>query len=352
MHKLVVASARQGAGKTSLIVGLGRVLDRPFAYMKPFGDRLLYRKKRLWDYDSALIANIFRLTEEPQAMSIGFDHSKLRFMFDQTATQAKLQEMLMQFAAGKELVLIESGKDLSYGISVHLDCVSLARYADAALVVIVSGEEDAILDDVTFLRQRVDLAGVRLAGVIANRVQDAEDFRNTYQRMLSELDVQLLGVIPYRAELTYPSVRFLSEALFAKVLAGDEGLDRTVQHIFVGAMAADAARRQPRFGSERKLVITSGDRSDMILAALDGDTVAIVLTNNLAPPTNIISHAAQRGVPLLLVAEDTYQVAKQIDDTEYLLTRDEGEKIDLLTRLVREHVDLAALTGTGPRGAA
>jgi BioD-like phosphotransacetylase family protein len=41
MRRLVFASMREAAGKTSVIVGLGRALGRPFGYMKPFGDRLL-----------------------------------------------------------------------------------------------------------------------------------------------------------------------------------------------------------------------------------------------------------------------------------------------------------------------
>ena len=56
MNRIVVASTRENAGKTSFIVGLTKALRREVGYMKPFGDRLLYRKKRLWDYDSALVA--------------------------------------------------------------------------------------------------------------------------------------------------------------------------------------------------------------------------------------------------------------------------------------------------------
>ncbi len=83
MRRLVIASTRENAGKTSLIVGLGRASGKPFGYLKPFGDRLLYRKKRLWDYDSALVGQIFELAMDPREMSIGFDHSKLRFMYDE-----------------------------------------------------------------------------------------------------------------------------------------------------------------------------------------------------------------------------------------------------------------------------
>lgn len=340
MSRLVVASTREGAGKTSVIIGMARTLQKPIGYMKPFGDRLLYRKKRLWDYDSALVVNTLGLDSEPEEMSIGFDHSKLRFMYDEASTRAKLTALLAHVEPGKEWVFIEAGRDLGFGGSVHLDALTIARHAEAQLLLVASGGEDEILDDLQFFKRHIDLAGVSLLGAIANQVKDPEDFANTSRRHVEELGIPLLGVMPYRAELTYPSVGFLAGVLFAKILAGESQLERTVKNIFVGAMAADAARREPRFTEEQRLIITSGDRSDMILAALEGDTVGIVLTNNIMPPANIISQVAERGVPLLLVAEDTYQVAKRIDDIERLLTKEETGKIELLAEMVREHLDL------------
>ena len=343
MHRLVFASMREAAGKTSMIVGLGKALGVPFGYMKPFGDRLLYRKKRLWDYDSALIANIFDLGENPEDISIGFDHSKLRFMYDEDGTRAKLHELLSNIENGREIVFIEAGRDMGYGISVNLDPVFVARCTGASLVIVLRGEERTLLDDITFIKRHLDLEGVPFAGVIVNRAYDKDDFAMTYEPAITEMGVRVLGVVPYEAELTHPSVGFLSEILFAKVIAGQVGLATVAKNIFVGAMSADAARRYAGFGKPRKLVITSGDRSDMILAALEGDTAGIVLTNNISPPSAIISKAAEMGVPLLLVPDDTYQTAKQIDNAQYLLKRDETDKIDLLEGLVRENVDLDAI---------
>ena len=345
MRRLVFASMREGAGKTSLIVGLGKALGRPFGYMKPFGDRLLYKKKRLWDYDSALIANIFDLGENPQDISLGFDHSKLRFMYDEAGTKEKLGELLTHIERDRDIVFIEAGRDLGYGISVNLDPVSLARYTDAALIIVTGGDERTILDDVTFVRKNLDLEGVSFAGVIVNRTYDIDDFKNTFEPTIAAMGVQVLGTVPYEAELTHPSVGFLSEILFAKVLGGEIGLSTVAKNIFVGAMSADQARRHPSFGKARKLVITSGDRSDMILASLEGDTAGLVLTNNISPSSTIIAKATEMGVPLLLVPDDTYQVAKQIDDAQYLLKRDEEEKIALLEDLVRKHVNLSAIVG-------
>ncbi len=345
MRRLVFASMREGAGKTSVIVGLGRTLGKPFGYMKPFGDRLLYRKKRLWDYDSALIANIFDLGENPEDISLGFDHSKLRFMYDEAGTREKLGELLHHIEKDRDVVFIEAGRDLGYGISVNLDAISLAKNTDSALVIVMRGDERTILDDVTFVKRHLDLKGVSFAGIIVNRAYDVDDFKITYAPAIAGLGVQVLGVIPYDAELTHPSVGFLSEILFAKVIAGEVGLSTVARNIFVGAMSADEARRHPSFGKAKKLVITSGDRSDMILASLEGDTAGLVLTNNISPPSAIIAKATQMGVPLLLVPDDTYQVAKQIDDAQYLLKRDEEDKIVRLEKLVRENVDLKAIIG-------
>jgi BioD-like phosphotransacetylase family protein len=63
MKNIIIGSISENAGKTSFIVGLGKTLGQKFAYLKPFGDRLIYRKKRLWDYDSALVTKIFGLDQ-------------------------------------------------------------------------------------------------------------------------------------------------------------------------------------------------------------------------------------------------------------------------------------------------
>ena len=73
MKKIVVASTHKEAGKTSLIIGLSKILEGKglsIGYMKPIGDRLLYQNKRLWDFDAALVTNVLNLTESPE--NIGY----------------------------------------------------------------------------------------------------------------------------------------------------------------------------------------------------------------------------------------------------------------------------------------
>jgi BioD-like phosphotransacetylase family protein len=345
VHKLVFASTRRGAGKTSAIVGMLEAARPSFGYMKPFGDRLLYRKKRLWDYDAALVTDLFGLKESPEDISISHQHSKIRYMYDRDMTKGKLLEMVTRVGAGKDLVVIEAGRDLSYGVSVHLDALTVARWTEGDLVVVASGDENTVVDDIAFMRRYVDTSGSRLKGVIVNKVPDVEDFKATYLDKVIALDVPVLGVLPHTPELTYINVTHLVEWLFAKVVAGSSGLNDVIQNIFVGAMSGDAAVQNPLWERPAKLIITSGDRTDIVLAALESDTRAVVLTNNILPPPQVIAKADDRGIPLLLVAQDTFQTAQKVDAIEPLLTKDDAERVAAVGRLVERHVDVGALVG-------
>jgi BioD-like phosphotransacetylase family protein len=273
-------------------------------------------------------------------MSIGFDHSKLRYMYDEKITREKVAELAANMAQGKDLLFVESGRDLAYGISVYLDAASLARYLGGNLVIVISGDENTVFDDITYIKKNMDLSGINFKGVIINKVQNMDDFKETYLPRIQEIGVPVLGVIPYQKELTYFSVNYLSERLFAKVITGEDYLNRTVKNIFIGAMSVNAALQQPLLKKEGSLIIAGGDRTDMILLALDYHAVGIILTNNVVPPSHIISKASERNVPLLLVTYDTYETARRIDSMEPLMTRDEKQKIELLGKLIQENVNI------------
>lgn len=345
MDKLIVASMRKSAGKTSTVVGLASVMNKKVGYMKPFGERMLYRKKRLWDYDSALISGIFGLKDDPVDMSIGFDHSKLRYMYDENETKKKLVEMAENIGRDKDLLFVEGGRDLSYGISIFLDSVSVAKALESPLLIVVSGDEDSILDDLVFLKRHVDLKQVKVQGILINKVPNMEDFQSTHLPAIQKLGLKIIGVLPYQSELTYFTVQYLSDRLFAKVITGERGLRRIVKNILIGAWSANVFLQDPVFKKENKLVITGGDRTDMILASLESDTSGIILTNNILPPSNIISKASEKNIPLLMVFSDTYQTSKQIEGVEPLLTKDDAEKIDLLKQLFQKHVKVGEIGG-------
>lgn len=343
MDKLIIGSICQSTGKTSLVIGLAKMLKKKIGYAKPLGDRMLYRKKRLWDYDSALITNIFGLEEIPDDISIGFDHSKLRFMYNEKTLREKLTGILSDVGKGKDIVFIEGSREINYGMSVHLDVLSIAAYTGARLVLVSSGNENAILDDLMFLKKRIDLSNVNFGGVVLNKIPNLEEFKDNHLPALQASGLNILGMIPFQKELTTFSVGYLAERLFAKVVSGEDQLQRTIESVFIGTMHVHAALENPLFNEANKVVITSGDRTDMILASLDSSAACVVLTGNIAPTAKIIAAAKEKSIPLLLVPADTFQIARQMDVMEPLLTKDDHNKIDRLEELVRTHVNVEEL---------
>jgi BioD-like phosphotransacetylase family protein len=341
MNKLVVASLSKSAGKTSVILGLAKALHQPFGYLKPFGDRMVHREKKAWDYDADLILSVFGIQEDPEELTLGFDHSKLRYMYDAESRGEKLRTMVHR--VGKEILFIEGGRDLRYGVSIGLDPLSVSRDIGAKMLLVLHGNEDTLLDDVMFLKQYVHLAPVTFKGVVLNKVQDLEEFKAIHLRKMEENGIPILGILPYEKELTYMTVGTIARRLFARVITGENALDRVVKNMSVGAMSVGAFIQTTFYDKASQLLITSGDRADMILAAIEGGATCLVLTNNIVPSSNIISKAYEHQIPLLLVPHDTYTAATQISQLEPLLTKSESGKIDRVTQLVEKHVNIKAI---------
>jgi hypothetical protein len=347
MKKIVVSSMRSNAGKTSLIAGIiSLIKDKKFAYAKPLGDRLIYRKKRSWDYDASLMVNLLQrqgeLESHYEKITLGFDHSRLKYIYDQEGIEKALSEIVTDIGGKNDVLFIESGKDLSSGAYLNLDPVSIAKYVDGSLVIVVSGDSDSVIDDIKFIEKYVKIKDVKFGGVIINKINDIEEFENSYKQIIKEMGIDVIGILPYNEQLTYFTLDFLAEKLLARVLAGEENLRKVVKNIIIGKplTAEQPLSAKPSLHEGNQLVITGGDKSDMILAALDRDTAGIIITNDIVPHQNIISRANERGIPLLLVGMDTFKTAKTIDDMEALLKKDDTEKIQLLSHLIEKYTSV------------
>jgi len=343
MKKLIISSLERDVGKTSLILGLTALYPGSFTYIKPLGDRLVYQDKKLWDHDAKLVGSLFNLQDDPTTMSLGFDHSKLRFQYNRLEMETALREMADRHQNNVDLLIVETGRDMARGTTVHLDPCSICRAIGGKQVLVVGGIHDRIMDDLLFFDRHLEHREQEIAGVILNKVKQKPDFLKEFKKILGTLRFPILGIIPYLPELSYPTVRNIADTLSARILTSEDYLDVDVKDIFVGAMSADAVLRLEKFKHPEKVIITSGDRSDMILSALNSECVGIVLTNNILPPPNIIAQVADKNVPLLSVQNDTFQIAKKIDLMIPLINHESPERIKLIQDMVRENVNTELL---------
>jgi len=107
-------------------------------------------------------------------------------------------------------------------------------------------------------------------------------------------------------------------------------------------------RDAARYIIEDSLMITPGDRHDMITIALncfrDADNkklkvCGIILTCGITPEPSVMELLAKARIPVLLAKSDTYDVATCVHDITVKIRPCDKEKINAVVKLIKENVD-------------
>jgi BioD-like phosphotransacetylase family protein len=106
-------------------------------------------------------------------------------------------------------------------------------------------------------------------------------------------------------------------------------------------------RDAERYISEDSLMITPGDREDMIGIALNCfrdsankklKVCGIILTCGITPQGPVMELLAKAQIPVLLAKADTYDVATCVHDITVKIRPTDKDKIDAVEKLIRENV--------------
>jgi len=182
--------------------------------------------------------------------------------------------------------------------------------------------------------------GPDVVGVIANRVAPAhlDAVAST-----GELPVYALPEVDL---LMAPTVGQVAAACHGEVIAGDpELLGREALHLIVAAMTLPNLMDRISDGA---VLITPGDRSEVLLAAMfaHASTVlpspaGVVLTGGLRPPETILGPLGSFGgvIPVVLTSHDTYDTVSLASAREGAITRAAPRKITKALALFETHVD-------------
>jgi phosphate acetyltransferase len=203
--------------------------------------------------------------------------------------------------------------------------------------------------------------GCQVLGAIVNRANPDElwALKSALAEELPE-DGKVLAVIPANQVLSSPTLKEVAEQLQAEILYGADLLDKLAQHYLIIAMNLDNYLAHL---TENALLITSGDRSDVIVSALQAhqsrhypQISGMVLSGGLKPAETInrLLDGLPRLVPILSVQGDTYNTAARVSNVRSYITADNQAKIDLSMELFEEFVNTEALeaqlSALEPRG--
>jgi phosphate acetyltransferase len=233
--------------------------------------------------------------------------------------------------------------------------VEVARHLSALLVPVMNGRgrtpaelvDGARLVLETLEERRGDVLAAIVNGVDPAALAEAE-------RRLRDVPPGGVPVylVPEHPVLAMPTVGEVATALGARWLSrGTDGGSREVAHYKVAAMEL------PHFLDhleDASLVITPGDRADIILGSLLADSsttyprvAALLLTGGLEPAPQVerlFGGLVRSPVPVLSVQTDTFTTAMAVASVEGHLTADNPRKIAAALGLVESRIDATELT--------
>lgn len=356
--KIYVSATRQNDGKTTTSLGLLNVIGDIYpkvGYIKPVGQQVKLIGDFEIDKDATLMNKIYRIGGQLQDMSPiavprGFtEHYILHGNVNEL--QDKIRAAYKNTSEGKDFIVVEGTGHAGVGSVLDLSNAAVAKLLNAPVIIVTSGGIGRPIDEAMLNKAVFDTHGVEVIGVIVNKVipEKYEKINKIVRLGFERKGINVLGVIPFFPVLASPTISQILEDIKGELISGHKSLDDMVSKIIVGAMNPHSFLD---YFSGDVLLITPGDREDLILAALtctmpnvheQYDVKGIVLTGGMLPHKSVLRVVEQTDVPLILVKEDTFTTAKRITNLIIKIKPEDTDKIMKIKEMVKEYVDVGQI---------
>ena len=352
---LFVAATRQNDGKTMTSLGLFNAICKRYekvSYMKPVGQQYYMVEDEKVDKDALLIKNVYDLQDKfndmsPIAVPRGFTQNYI-----DKPTPKKNSDVLLNacnnLKKDKDFLLVEGTGHAGVGSVFDLSNAQVAKLLRLKVILVSLGGIGRSIDEIMLNKAVFDLHGVELLGVIINKVhKDKYDKTTEYiVKGLKRQNIDVFGSIPFVPTLNNPTIETIFEKIDGEVLSTKTGFSNRVEKCLIGDMVPHDAlsKLEPN-----TLFIVPANREGLVMAALCGNLLdsevvyfvsGIIFTGGKIPHERILNLIKRTHIPLLLVQEDSFNVATKITSMLVKLRSNEPEKIRIVQDLVENYVDV------------
>jgi len=326
-NNLYVTATEERSGKSVIILGIMQMLKKEIhrvAFYRP-----IINDSEVEDHDISLVLDYFKLTI-PYEDCYGCTLSEAYELIN-TGREDDLHDLILEnykkLEDDYDFILCEGtdfrGQDTSFESEINQD---IAANLGAPVVLISSGRKKTIKQMVRQTRMSVEThagKGVSLAACIINRAPEGvtpETFTDV-REYDHPGDTLPFYVIPENPALANPTVGDVRNWLNAAVMYGMKNLNTLVGSYLVAAMRVENFLDYLEPGC---LVITPGDRSDIVLGSLSArssksypEISGIVLTGGLVPSSSVrklIEGWAGAPIPIMSVKGHTFQIIQLLNE--------------------------------------
>jgi phosphate acetyltransferase len=252
-----------------------------------------------------------------------------------------------------DFIIVEGSDFVGGGVAFEFSAnVSFAKNLGSPVLIVVSGEGKTtaqIINAIITTMHNFEAQEVQVLSVIANKVapDQVDDVR---ELLRAQLDGKVISaVIPMDKSLKNPSMKEVHAAVGGRLLFGENLLSTQVGNTIVGAMQVPNFLRRLQ---ENTLVVTPGDRSDLLISGLQANisssypkVAGFVLTGGLLPEEPVLQliRGLQTVVPVIAVETGTFQTSNQIGSIQSKIAPENSRKIELAIAAFGKYVDVDAL---------
>lgn len=355
LTSLYVAGAEPGSGKSVVVLGMMETLssiNRKVGFFRP----VIPRNGGKDDLTN-LIASRYDLPLEGE-MLYGCTEETARTLVAEGRYGDLLKLIISKYKVVEQhsdLVLC-AGTDFT-GLTSHLEFnfnADMANNLGSMMIPVVKGygrSVDETIDSVRVLQESLDDRGCDILALMVNRVP-AKELQEIQQRALEVLTKsEMVFTLPEHPSLEKPTVGEIGRTLNAQCLCGEGNpLNQVVAHYKVAAMQVQNFLDHIEDGS---LIITPGDRSDIILASLVADAstaypriAGLLLTGGMGPAPQVqklLEGQIRSRVAILMTAGDTFTTALRTSKVEATMLPGDERKIAASLGLFETQVDMNEL---------
>lgn len=352
---LYIATLEPNSGKSLISLGLMRALlgkTVKVAYFRP-----IINEEKPGNLDNH-IETVLKYFDLPLAYTDAFAFERKEVI--QKRNEGKSGEIIdtiiRKYKALEEnfdFVLVE-GSDFSGEGSVFEfdENVTIAKNLGLPVIIVASGRgktKEGLMGSLQMAYQTFINKDVRVMAMVSNKIELANlaIATNGMREFLPD-DVAVFA-LPLIDTLANPTLKEIVEELDGKVLFGEEFLDNQSGSFNVGAMQL---RNYLKHLKNESLVITPGDRADIILGALQAHISSnyprisgIILTGGLIPEDSIIKliEGLSQVVPIISVEDGTFNVTNKVGAINSNIYADSTQKIETSISTFEKYIKIDPL---------
>lgn len=346
---IYVATIEPNSGKSVIVLGLMRMLLGKTAKVGYF--RPIIEDVEIGEMDNHISTVISHFNIDINyKKTFAYTRNEVLDLYNQGKSGEVIDEIIKKYKYLEErfdIVLVE-GTDFSHeNSSLELDLnIIISKNLGIPVIIVSQGDKKDLKEIVDNVQLAHDTfkEEVDVLSIMTNKIA-SEHISVLKHKLKTRINNTDINVIPKIKSLVNPTIKEIVKALDANVLFGKDMLNNPVEHFGVGTMQL---RNYLTHLKEGALVITAGDRADIILGALQANISknypkisGIVLTGGLLPETSILKliEGLTSVVPIISVKGGTFSVTNDIGKIKSKIYAENTEKITTSISTFEKHVD-------------